>query len=312
MVKRYLLLTEKISKDWYPSFVELKEFLKDHDITISARTMQRDIQHIRNEYGVEIEYDHNRRGYAINQEKSLDVNAFMRLMGMMRTADIIADSLRSGRDIMRYLHFDSVHLFAGKEFIKPLLQAIRDRRIVGFTYQKFDRDTPSHVLFKPYYLREYQYRWYLVGIPETEAGHAASGGQDHTEPKNYGLDRIIRLDVLPETFKREEEAYVREKYDHTVGINFNAGDPVTVTIRCTELTGKYLETLPIHESQKILDKDESHWRISFRVVPNFEFEQKLLMHLYQMEVLEPQWFRKKFAKQLRQAVASYGDRGGPG
>ncbi|MFO8029700.1 MAG: WYL domain-containing protein [Cyclonatronaceae bacterium] len=312
MVKRYLLLTEKISNDWYPSFADLKAFLREHDIAISARTLQRDIRHIRNEYGVEIEYDHKRRGYAINRGKSLDVNAFLRFMGMVRTADILTDSLRSSRETMHYLHFDSVHLFAGREHIKPLLQAIRDRRVVGFTYQKFDRDEPSHVLFRPYLLREYQYRWYLVGIPEKTAESESqrrseniAAQTDSLEPKNYGLDRITRLDVLPETFERTDEAHVREHYDHTVGVNFNAGDPVSVIIRCTELTGKYLETLPIHDSQQVLEKEEMYWRIRFRVVPNFEFEQKLLMHLYQIEVLEPQWFRRKFVQGIRQAVNRY-------
>ena len=294
MVKRYLLLTEKISNDWYPSFEELKSFLNEHDIHISGRTLQRDIQHIRNEYGIEIEYDRRKKGYLIDREKSLDLNSFLRFMGMVRTTDILTDSLRSSRESMQYLQFDSVHLFAGREYIKPLLRAIYDRRLVGFTHQKFDQDKPSNVIFQPYFLLEYQYRWYLVGIPEGER-----------EPKNYGLDRITRLDILPETFERSGDAQIREKYRNTVGLNYDAGDPVTVTIRCTVLTGKYLETLPIHESQTVLEKDDSHCLIRFRVVPNFEFEQKLLMHLYQLEVVSPDWFRRKFAGKIREALKYY-------
>lgn len=294
MVKRYLLLTEKISNDWYPSFDELRAFLNEHDIHISGRTLQRDIQHIRNEYGIEIEYDRRKKGYVINREKSLDVNSFLRFMGMVRTADILTDSLRSSRESMQYLQFDSVHLFAGREYIKPLLRAVHDRRLVGFTHQKFNRDKPSNVVFQPYFLLEYQYRWYLVGIPE---------GQK--EPKNYGLDRISRLDILPETFERTSDTYIRDKYRNTVGLNYDAGDPVTVTIRCTALTGKYLETLPVHESQTVLERGESHWLIRFRVVPNFEFEQKLMMHLQQMEVVSPDWIRRKFAGKLREALKHY-------
>jgi len=187
-------------------------------------------------------------------------------------------------------------MFSGKEHIRDLLQAIRDRRIVGITHQKFDRDEPTHVTLRPYLLREYQYRWYLVGIPEGER-----------EPKIYGLDRIHRLDVLPETFERTEESYVRDKFANTVGVTFSAGDPLTVTVRCTELTGKYLQSLPIHSSQEIVDSSGEWWTVRYLVVPNFEFEQKLLMHLYQLEVVEPAWFREVFARRVRQAVQVYGE-----
>jgi predicted DNA-binding transcriptional regulator YafY len=298
MLKRYLLLTEKINNDWYPTFRELQEFLDRHDLEISGRTLQRDIRHIRNEYGIEIEYDRRHRGYRINREKSLDVNGFLRFMGLVRTADILTESLRDGRGAIRYLDFDSVHLFTGKEHIRDLLQAIRDCRIVGITHQKFDRDEPTHVTLQPYLLREYQYRWYLVGIPEGER-----------EPKNYGLDRIQRLDVLPETFVRTREAYVREKFADTVGLTFSAGEPVAVTVRCTELTGKYLQTLPIHSSQEIVDSGGERWTVRYYVVPNFEFEQKLLMHLYQLEVVEPEWFRKAFGLRVREAVRVYESNG---
>lgn len=294
MVKRYLLLTEKIFHDWYPSFEELQEFLSRHDLDISGRTLQRDIQSIRNDYGIEIEYCHRHRGYAINREKSLDVPAFLRFMGLVRTAHIITDSLREGREALQYLEFDSVHLFAGKEWVKPLLQAICDRRLVAFTHRKFDRDRSTEVLLEPYLLREYQYRWYLVGIP-----------RDKKNPKNYGLDRILRLDILPETFDREHEKHVREQYDHTVGLNFSAGRPQAITLRCTPLTGKYLESLPLHGSQEILERSPSGWTIRVRVVPNFEFEQKLLMHLYECEVVGPEWFRRSFALKVRQALKKY-------
>ena len=294
---RYLLLTEKILNDWYPGFEELKQFLADHDIVVSARTLQRDIRKIRNDFGIEILYDHNRRGYAIHRDNDQEVLAFLRFMGMARTADILVESLADGHEHMRHIHFDSVHLFNGREHIKTVIQAVRDRRLVGFTHQRFERNSPTHVILRPYFLREYQYRWYLVGIPEAHKTR---------EPKNYGLDRISRIDILPQTFERTDEDYVREKYYHTVGLNFSAGKPENVLVRCTVLTGKYLQSLPIHPSQEILKKGNTHWTVRFKVVPNFEFEQKLLMHLYQIEVLSPDWFVRAFKNNVFKAATRLG------
>lgn len=294
MLKRYLLLIEKINNSWHPSFEELNDFLQDHGFNVSARTIQRDLETIRNDYAIEIEYYHDKRGYAINREKSLNVNAFLRFMGLVRTANVLIESLQSSRENMNYLDFDSVHLFSGTDHIKPLLHAIQNRRLIGFSHQKFHSTKPSHLILKPYFLREYQYRWYLVGIPEGEK-----------EPKNYGLDRILKVDVLPETFERTNENYVRNKYKHTIGVTFSAGKEEKILLRCTRLTGKYLESLPLHASQTITDKGEEHWLIKLKVVPNFEFEQKLLMHFYQLEVLSPGWLREKIIGRIRETLSSY-------
>ena len=54
-IKRYSLILEKINSNQMPSFDELKTFLDDLGFEISKRTLQRDIEQIRNEFGVEID-----------------------------------------------------------------------------------------------------------------------------------------------------------------------------------------------------------------------------------------------------------------
>ncbi|MGM0649710.1 MAG: WYL domain-containing protein [Bacteroidota bacterium] len=61
----------------------------------------------------------------------------------------------------------------------------------------------------------------------------------------------------------------------------------------TPTQGKYIKTLPMHNSQKVLIDNDNECRISINVGPNFELNQQILKHGDTVKVLEPQWLAKK-------------------
>jgi two-component system chemotaxis sensor kinase CheA len=48
--------------------------LEKHDFSISKRTLQRDLENIRIDFGIEIKYDPYQRGYYLDRELSLDID----------------------------------------------------------------------------------------------------------------------------------------------------------------------------------------------------------------------------------------------
>lgn len=56
-LKRYFLILEKLKGDKKPTFKSIKNYLDDFDLNISHRTLQRDIEQMRNEFGIEINYN---------------------------------------------------------------------------------------------------------------------------------------------------------------------------------------------------------------------------------------------------------------
>src|SRR5215831_6911377 len=93
-IKRYQLILEKLRYNSYPSFEEIKNFLHDQGFEISKRTLQRDIDAIRNEFSVSILFDRGRKGYYIDQESSPGYGKLMKLIRLQNETEMLQQSLR--------------------------------------------------------------------------------------------------------------------------------------------------------------------------------------------------------------------------
>ncbi|HQB23999.1 MAG TPA: WYL domain-containing protein, partial [Bacteroidales bacterium] len=62
-IRRYSLILEIIRNNHYPSFQTIKEHLHGCGFQVGDRTIQRDIEQIRYDFGVEVVYDHYKKGY---------------------------------------------------------------------------------------------------------------------------------------------------------------------------------------------------------------------------------------------------------
>ena len=71
------------------------------------------------------------------------------------------------------------------------------------------------------------------------------------------------------------------------------------------MQGKYIKTLPLHKSQKVLVDNEKECRIALRVVPNYELTQEILMHGDTVRVLEPAWLAEKIQQILKRTLEKY-------
>ena len=69
-IRRYTLIIEKINTGQFPSFTQIQDYLDDFGFSISKRTIERDFEAIRNEFGLEITYNRFKEGYFINGAKT--------------------------------------------------------------------------------------------------------------------------------------------------------------------------------------------------------------------------------------------------
>ena len=85
-IRRYTLIIEKINRKQYPSFDTIKDYLFEHGFEVSARTIQRDIEQIRFDFGIEIQYDRYKNGYFIDVDSSINIESFLRFLEIVGTA----------------------------------------------------------------------------------------------------------------------------------------------------------------------------------------------------------------------------------
>lgn len=296
-IRRYTLIIEKINAGQYPSFEKIADYVNEHGFEVSGRTIQRDIQQIRNEFGCEISYSRDKNGYFIDQENSINTDSFKRFLEIVNTAELLTESLSENKDTLGYISFENNGAFKGTENIKPLLQAIKDKRIITFKHYNFHTSKTKLYTLRPYLLREYQNRWYVVGT---------YGSTD--ELLTFGLDRIQNLSVSTETFKPNKKIHQTEIFENTIGVSNLSEDIEKVVLSFTPTQGNYIKSLPLHKSQKILIDNEKELRIELNIIPNYELSQLILMHGITVKVIEPLWLANEIKESLKTALNQYSKR----
>jgi len=293
-IRRYTLEIEKISREQFPSFQEIKDYLFEHGFEIGDRTIQRDIEQIRFEFGIEIKYDRDKNGYYIDYENSLNTESFFRFLEIVNTAELLTESLLESKDSLKHISFDTGGGLKGIENLRPLLKAIKDNRKISFTHFNFHTEKSRKYTLKPYLLKEYQNRWYVVGI---------IGGIG--EFRTFGIDRIENLEIKTETFKADKKLNPIEMFNKTIGLVYSENTIQTIVLSFTPTQGKYIKTLPLHPTQKILIDDENECRISLEIIPNYELTQQILKYGETVKVVEPQWLTNEIKEIFKRTIEKY-------
>ena len=135
---RFLLIFEKLNIKKHTSLKEIIDYLNRHDIHVSERTLQRDLKYIKDEFGLEVKYDHLEKGYYIhrNDEDSEFFERFINFLEIINTADLLVNSLSDSKEALNYISFDSIGNFKGVKHLKPLLNAIHHQHPAFPTYLK--------------------------------------------------------------------------------------------------------------------------------------------------------------------------------
>lgn len=292
-IHRYTLIIEKIRKG-YPSLHELQDFLEKHDFEVSTRTLQRDIEQIRFEFGLGIKYNTTRKGYYLDTDQNLDMDAFFRFLEMVTTAHLLTETLQEGKEALHYISFEAEGSLKGIENLKLLLFAIKKKRKVAFMHHSYTTGNKTGYQIAPYLLKEYQNRWYVLGMAESV-----------NDIRTFGLDRMEQVEVLPDIFTLPKKQNIKDLFRHVVGLTYSLQEPEEIQLSFTALQGQYIKSLPLHHSQKIMLETKTELQVSIYVVPNYELIQKILMLGSQVKVLKPIKLAQDIKTILQQTLNQY-------
>lgn len=293
-IKRYLLIFEKLERGRFPSFRDIRSFLGEKGFELSDRTISRDIDQMRNEFRIDIRYDSEKNGYYLDKEDSPGLDDFIRLLVMLTTAGMITDMLKEGKEALKCIAFEGSAQLKGIQHLDKILRAIREHHQIKFSHQGFSSARAREVTLKPYLLKEYQQRWYVVGL-----------GTRANSFTIYGIDRIRSLEISDETFAPNPEADPARLFEDTIGLNYSDHEPEEIIISFTPEQGKYIRTLPLHSSQRIIVDNNTELRIKLYLRVNYELRQKLLSFGDQVKVIGPEWLKQEMVAIYRKALQQY-------
>lgn len=291
-ISRYLLILKKLKVKPYSTYDELQAYIENQfdylqmqddnlQIGFSKRTLQRDIKEIRNVFGIDIEYSKSQKGYFISQNENENMN-FQR---MMEAFDMF-NSLNLAQDLTPFIHLEKRRP-QGTDNLYGLLHAIKNRLQIKFTYQKFWEEELSQRLVEPYALKEFKNRWYIM----------AKESKDNNI-KSFALDRLTNLEITNQTYQYPDNYSIEQSYRYCFGIiSPNDEEPQDIILSFDPFQGKYIKTLPLHDTQQVLVDNDVEMKIKLKLCLTHDLVMELLSFGDNMKVIEP----KSLADQIKHA-----------
>lgn len=269
-------------------YLELQSEVEGSNFTISKRTFIRDLDEIRSLYNIDIQYNYSKRVYEIESEQT-EVND-----RILEAFDIF-NTLNIGESLTGLIHFEKRRP-QGTENLFGLLHAIKNQMEITFTYQKYWEEELTQRIVEPYALKEFKNRWYVL----------AKDTKDN-RIKSFALDRLTHLEIGKKKFKRPIDFNINEYYKHCFGIiSPEKGQFVEeIILSFSQVQGRYIKSLPFHESQEIIIDNEEELRIKLKIYVTYDFLMEVLSYGDNVKVIQPESLINVLKTSYRQALVQY-------
>lgn len=193
------------------------------------------------------------------------------------------------------ISFDNNQFLKGTEFISPLFNAIQHKQTLTINYKSFKSTVAQNIIFHPYYLKEFNNRWFLFGKHN-----------DYTNLTNLALDRIETINQSAVEFDASEIVNFEDYFDDFIGVTKPSDSVLTkITLQATQDLAPYIKTKPIHSSQKKVEENKDFFTFSIEVIPNYELEKLLLSLGENLCILSPDYFQEKIKKRIQNQLKNY-------
>ena len=293
--KQYIWLTDTIYRSGGISLQELNERWVRTEMSggvpMTRMTFNRHKMAIEEIFGLCIECQ--RKGgyyYYIENEEVLKNN---NLQDWLLDSLSISNMLMESGSLKDRIMLENIP--AGKEYLQPIINAMKQDYKLMMTYRKFGQTTGYTITVEPYAIKVFKQRWYLL----------AKDNKRET-PTIYALDRILALEETEESFVYpsdfDTELFFKDCYGVLCGTKDKAQK---IVIRTYPPFTNYLRTLPIHHSQKEVKTTPDYADFEFYLRPTFDFRQELLSQCNEVEVLKPAKLREEMKEMIGKMLERY-------
>ncbi len=288
--KRYIWLVDLINRRKYVSFKEINEAwmrspLNETGDPLSERTFFNHKDAIAGMFGIEILNDRS-LGFYIGRS---DVGSDETSDWMLHTL-CLNNVLHENADMKDRILMEKVP--SSERFLTDIISAMRDFRVIRLCYQSFRHSEPFCFNVRPYCVKYFKQRWYLLG--DSDLGL-----------RIYSLDRFVDMEELEEHFEIPKGFDAEEYFGNYFGVIIGE-EPEDVKIRVVPDQVKYFRTLPLHGSQRETVQEDGSSVFSYHIAPTFDFVQEILSHGADVEVLEPAELRESVADIIAGMASRYG------
>ena len=313
-VQRYRLLQidEEIRSGKFPNATSLSK-----KIEVSSRTIQRDIEYMRDMYNAPIEFDAYKNGYYYTEEnfyiksvplsegELLSVALFDQLLEQYRNTPLEND-LRSvfkkiEMSLPNKITLDSSFLQNQTTFIpdqmgtinpenfSKIFSALKNRHVLDFEYRPLQKTTWMTRRINPLHAVCQKGNWYVMGFCH-----------DKKDIRVFNFSRMQNVTESKEEFDIPEDFNPDKYFDKEIGIWLSATKKYTVELLISAEIGTFALERSWNKNQKIEQREDGSVWVSFETTQLPEVKRWVLGQGKTVKVLGPD----ELIAQVKEEVAA--------
>ena len=261
------------------------------DLPYSRRTFNNHRDAVEEVFGIRIECNRSTNRYYIDYSEDVS-NANAESAWLINTFTVnnilsLGKQRLSGRVSVEDIPSGHLHLTG-------IMEAMTEGLEIEIDYQKYTAANAESLTLRPYAVKEFAKRWYLIAFCVERNGLRV-----------YGLDRVRDLRTTSRNFKMEKGFDVDDLFATSFGIYLPEEKARTITFKVPERDALFLRDLPIHKSQTEVERKDGYVTFSIFVCPDKNMLMEFCRYGSRLEVLSPVDIREKVASELISAANIY-------
>ena len=315
-IERMLFIHKALQKGGYPNCSKL-----GRELEVSAKTVSRDIDFMRDRMLLPIEYEPSEHGFEYTREvesfptidisegellalsiarKALDhykgtpfekplTNAFNKLAASL--PDTITANLEQLSETISFRH--GQHSQLDESTLQLVIKGALDKRILAFEYKKAGANNPESRSVEPFHVTNYLGKWYLIARDRRRKAM-----------RTFLLSRASNLKLQNETFQIPKDFSADDYLWSSFGIWSKSGDH-EIAIRVLPRLADYVSENVWHPTQRIEATDDGSIIVHFRLGGLEEISQWILGWGDQAEALQPFELREMLKERAKAIQGMY-------
>ena len=179
--------------------------------------------------------------------------------------------------------------------LDPITRAMKESRKMKVWYKRYGRSLPKNYIVEPYFIKTYNHRFYV--LCKFDTGHFYT----------LSFDRMVEVQLLKDKFDFPNDLFAEDFFQDAFGVVVpNNGEPaLDVVVRAKGDTVFYLEDVPLHHSQHIINEQKGFADFEMHLRVTNDFIGAILHQGDRLEVISPDTVRERVRLCLERALAQY-------
>jgi predicted DNA-binding transcriptional regulator YafY len=291
------------------------------EFEVAVRTAYRDLDFLRDEWRVPLEYDHHEGTYKLTEPigslplVSLSQGELMAIFfaekvlrqyrgtpfeadlasAFQKMQELLPEEVRASPESLdAYLSLDLGPVSAPEAAVfREVLSAYRQRRRALIRYRSLSSGRTTDRRIHPYHVFNLRGHWYV-----------AAWDENRKAVRDFAIHRIRRVTITTDGFQIPRGFDFRKYMADTFGIE-KGGRPVEVAIRFASRQAPWIRERKWHRSARIQEELDGGLVLRLKVAETSELRRWILQFGSEAEVLSPAPLRQALEKDLSAAMAAY-------